>query len=82
MIDPMSRANNPQMGDDFAAVYEATARRITGPVSKTVLDIVGVGRALRMSDHGTARRWLSFYPRRGPRQRRSLLYRGQCQAPA
>ena len=33
MADPTFPANNPQMGDDFAAVYEATAHRITGPVS-------------------------------------------------
>jgi NAD(P)-dependent dehydrogenase (short-subunit alcohol dehydrogenase family) len=41
MTDPTSRANNPQMGDDFAAVYEATAHRITGPVSNIALDLVG-----------------------------------------
>ena len=28
MTGPRSRGNNPQMGDDFAAVYEATAHRI------------------------------------------------------
>src|SRR6516162_7051673 len=50
MTDPMSRANNPQMGDDFAAVYEATAHRITGPVSNTALDIVGVGPGTRILD--------------------------------
>jgi hypothetical protein len=38
------------MGDDFAAVYEATARRITGPVSNTALDIVGVGPGTRILD--------------------------------
>ena len=43
MTDPTIPANNPQMGDDFAAVYEATAHRITGPVSSTALDLVGVG---------------------------------------
>ena len=43
MPDPTSRTNNPQMGDDFAAVYEATAHRITGPVSNIALDLVGVG---------------------------------------
>jgi ubiquinone/menaquinone biosynthesis C-methylase UbiE len=50
MTDPMSEANNPQMGDDFAAVYEATAHRITGPVSNTALDIVGVGPSTRILD--------------------------------
>ena len=50
MTDPTSRANNPQMGDDFAAVYEATAHRITGPVSNTALDIVGVGPGTRIID--------------------------------
>ena len=50
MTDPMSRANNPQMGDDFAAVYEANAHRITGPVSNTALDIVGVGPSTRILD--------------------------------
>ena len=44
MTDPASRANDPEMGDDFAAVYEATAHRITGPVSNTALDIVGAAR--------------------------------------
>ena len=43
MADPTSRANNPQTGDDFAAVYEATAHRIAGPVSNIALDLVGVG---------------------------------------
>jgi ubiquinone/menaquinone biosynthesis C-methylase UbiE len=38
------------MGDDFAAVYEATAHRITGPVSNTALDIVGVGAGTRILD--------------------------------
>jgi hypothetical protein len=38
------------MGDDFAAVYEATAHRITGPVSNTALDIVGVGPGTRIVD--------------------------------
>ena len=38
------------MGDDFAAVYEATAHRITGPVSNTALDIVGVGPSTRILD--------------------------------
>src|SRR6516165_7182483 len=50
MTDPMSRANNPQMGDDFAAVYEANAHRITGPVSNTALDIVDVGPSTRILD--------------------------------
>ena len=44
MTDPTSQANNPEMGDDFAAVYEATAHPITGPVSNTALDIAGVAR--------------------------------------
>jgi hypothetical protein len=48
MSDPASRANDPQMGGDFAAVYEATAHRITGPVSNTALDIVGVGPGTRV----------------------------------
>jgi uncharacterized membrane protein len=38
------------MGDDFAAVYEATAHRITGPVSNIALDIVGVGPGTRIVD--------------------------------
>jgi SAM-dependent methyltransferase len=42
--------NNPQMGDHFAAVYEATAHRITGPVSNTALDLVGVGPGIRILD--------------------------------
>ena len=50
LTDPTFRANNPQMGDDFAAVYEATAHRITGPVSNTALDIVGVGPGTRIVD--------------------------------
>jgi ubiquinone/menaquinone biosynthesis C-methylase UbiE len=50
MTDPMSRATNPQMGDDFAAVYEATAHRITGAVSNAALDIVGVGPGTRILD--------------------------------
>jgi hypothetical protein len=43
MADPTFPADNPQMSDDFAAVYEASAHRITGPVSNTALDIFGVG---------------------------------------
>ena len=50
MTDPTSRANNPQMGDDFAAVYEVTAHRITGPVSNTALDLVGVRPGTRILD--------------------------------
>jgi SAM-dependent methyltransferase len=50
MTDPTIPANNPQMGDDFAAVYEATAHRITGPVSNTSLDLVGVGPGTRILD--------------------------------
>ena len=50
MGDPTFPANNPQMGDDFAAVYEATAHRITGPVSNTALDLVGVGPGTRILD--------------------------------
>jgi hypothetical protein len=50
MADPTFPANNPQMGDDFAAVYEATAHRITGPVSNTALDLVGVGPGTRILD--------------------------------
>ena len=50
MTGPPSRANNPQMGGDFAAVYEVTAHRITGPVSSTALDIVGVGPDIRILD--------------------------------
>jgi ubiquinone/menaquinone biosynthesis C-methylase UbiE len=50
MTDPMSRANNLQMGDDFAAVYEAAAHRITGPVSNIALDIMGVGPGTRILD--------------------------------
>jgi SAM-dependent methyltransferase len=38
------------MGDDFAAVYEATAHRITGPVSNTALDIVSVVPGTRILD--------------------------------
>lgn len=38
------------MGDVFAAVYEATAHRITGPVSNTALDILGVGPGNRIVD--------------------------------
>jgi hypothetical protein len=49
MTDPAPRADNPQLGDDFAAVYEATAHRITGPVSNTALDLVGVGPGTRLS---------------------------------
>jgi hypothetical protein len=50
MTDPTSRANNPQMGDDFVSVYEATAHRITGPVSNIALDLVGVGPGTRILD--------------------------------
>jgi ubiquinone/menaquinone biosynthesis C-methylase UbiE len=50
MADPTFPANNPQMGDDFAAVYEATAHRTTGPVSNTALDLVGVGPGTRILD--------------------------------
>ena len=50
MADPTFPANNPQMGDDFAAVYEATAHRITGPVSNTALDLAGVGPGTRILD--------------------------------
>ena len=48
MPDPTSRANNPQMGNDFAAVYEATAQRITRPVSNIALDLAGVGPGTRI----------------------------------
>ena len=50
MTGPTFSANNPQMGDHFAAVYEATAHRITGPVSNTALDLVGVGPGTRILD--------------------------------
>ena len=50
MADPTFRANNPQMGDDFSAVYEATAHRITGPVSNTALDLVGAGPGTQVLD--------------------------------
>jgi SAM-dependent methyltransferase len=50
MADPTFPANNPQMGDHFAAVYEATAHRTTGPVSNTALDLVGVGPGTRILD--------------------------------
>ena len=38
------------MGDHFAAVYEATAHRTTGPVSNTALVLVGVGPGTRILD--------------------------------
>ena len=50
MADPTFPANNPQMGDHFATVYEATAHRITGPVSNTALDLVGIGPGTRILD--------------------------------
>ena len=37
-------------GDHFATVYEATAHRITGPVSNTALDLVGIGPGTRILD--------------------------------
>jgi SAM-dependent methyltransferase len=42
--------DSPEMGDHFAAVYEATAHRITGPVSNTALSLVGVGPGTRILD--------------------------------
>lgn len=50
VTDDQSRAANPQMGDDFAAVYEAAAHRITGPISSTALDLVGVDPGMRVLD--------------------------------
>ena len=38
------------MNNEFAAVYEATAHGITGPVSNTALDIAGVGAGSRIVD--------------------------------
>lgn len=46
-----ARAPNPQMSDDFARVYEASAHRITVPVSLAALDAVGgIGSATRVLD--------------------------------
>ena len=50
MPDPTFPANNAQISDHFAAVYEATAHRITGLVSNTALDLVGVGPGTRILD--------------------------------
>jgi tRNA/tmRNA/rRNA uracil-C5-methylase (TrmA/RlmC/RlmD family) len=50
MTNPTIPVNNPQMGDDFTADCEATAHRITGPVSHTALDLVGVGPVTRVLD--------------------------------
>lgn len=45
------RAANPQMGDDFARVYEETAHRITVPVSHAALEAVGgIGPDTRVLD--------------------------------
>ena len=42
---------NPQMGDEFARIYEAAANRITGPVSRAVLDLAGgIGAGTRLLD--------------------------------
>ena len=73
----MSRANNPQMGDDFAAVYEATAHQITGPVSNTALDIVGVGPGTRILDIAAGAGALS-----GPAAERELPCWQQTSRPA
>jgi SAM-dependent methyltransferase len=45
-----SGLTSPQVGDDFAAVSVATAHRITGPVSNTALDLVGIGPGTRILD--------------------------------
>ena len=50
MSEQASRAANPQMSDDFARVYEASAHRITGPVSVADLELVGVGPSTRLLD--------------------------------
>ena len=51
MTATKSRANNPQMSDDFARVYEETAHRITVPVSLAALDAVGkIGGGTRVLD--------------------------------
>jgi len=51
MADIPSRADNPQMSDDFARVYEETAHRITVPVSLAALDTIGsIGDGTRVLD--------------------------------
>jgi ubiquinone/menaquinone biosynthesis C-methylase UbiE len=50
MATPFSRASNPQMGDEFAAAYEATAHRITGPISEAALDLLDVGVGAKVLD--------------------------------
>ena len=50
MADPTFPADNPRMSGHFGAVYEATAHQITGPVSNTALDLVGVGPGTRILD--------------------------------
>jgi ubiquinone/menaquinone biosynthesis C-methylase UbiE len=50
MGQAFARADNPQMSDDFARVYEQTAHRITGPISLVALDMTGVGPCTRVLD--------------------------------
>ena len=48
------------MGDHFATVYEATAHRITGPVSNTALDLVGIGPGYPDSGYRSRRRGVEW----------------------
>jgi len=50
MTHPTAREPSPQMTDGFAAAYEATAHRITGPVSIAALDLVGIAPGLQVLD--------------------------------
>ena len=51
MPQAFASADNPQMSDNFARVYEQTAHRITGPISLAALNMAGsVGDGTRVLD--------------------------------